>query len=194
MNVLISCCKFRGEVCFVYCLLAQHSLFINFSCLTSSLTVNDSRAKNYLWSFTPPSWIISFLGGSLEGKLFHKTTCLQNANSCEKKHLMIKKEKLSGNSVCGFWGFFGGFFFGGGGGRGLRRNWVCLCVCMCVNKPRQFSNDLQERLYYVHISWNSVVWRSHIRKSWMTSWAQMKTACFDILTYWVHYFVRICIS
>lgn len=55
MNVLISCCKFRGEVCFVYCLLAQHSLFINFSCLTSSLTVNDSRAKNYLWSFTPPS-------------------------------------------------------------------------------------------------------------------------------------------
>lgn len=41
MNVLISCCKFRGEVCFVYCLLAQHSLFINFSCLTSSLTVND---------------------------------------------------------------------------------------------------------------------------------------------------------
>lgn len=55
MNVLISCCKFRGEVCFVYCLLAQHSLFINFSCLTSSLTVNDQRAKNYLWSFTPPS-------------------------------------------------------------------------------------------------------------------------------------------
>lgn len=55
MNVLISCCKFRGEVCFVYCLLAQHSLFINFSCLTSSFTVNDQRAKNYLWSFTPPS-------------------------------------------------------------------------------------------------------------------------------------------
>lgn len=55
MNVLISCCTFRGEVCFVYCLLAQHSLFINFSCLTSSFTVNDQRAKNYLWSFTPPS-------------------------------------------------------------------------------------------------------------------------------------------
>lgn len=55
MNVLISCCKFRGEVCFVYCLLAQHSLFINFSCLTSSFTVNDQRAKNYLWSFTPQS-------------------------------------------------------------------------------------------------------------------------------------------
>lgn len=55
MNVLISCCTFRGEVCFVFCLLAQHSLFINFSCLTSSFTVNDQRAKNYLWSFTPPS-------------------------------------------------------------------------------------------------------------------------------------------
>lgn len=28
---------------------------------------------------------------------------------------MIKKEKLSGNSVRGFWGFFGGFFWGGEG-------------------------------------------------------------------------------
>lgn len=138
------------------------------------------------------------MGGSLEGKLFHQTTCLQNVNLSERKHLTIKKakkKKLSGNaqhqSVGGFWGVicfvFFIIFFGGQGV--LRGNGVCLCISMCVNKPRQFSNDLQERLYYVHTSWNSVAWRSHIRKSWMTSWAQMKTACFYILTYWVHYFV-----
>lgn len=134
------------------------------------------------------------MGGSLEGKLFHQTTCLQNVNLSERKHLMIKKAKKNYQAMLNIkvWEGFGGlfvlfwFFLGGGV---LRGNGVCLCISMCVNKPRQFSNDLQERLYYVHTSWNSVAWRSHIRKSWMTSWAQMKTACFYILTYWVHYFV-----
>lgn len=138
------------------------------------------------------------MGGSLEGKLFHQTTCLQNVNLSERKHLTIKKAKKNktirqcSTSKCGWvlgdylFCFF--IFFLRGGGV-LRGNGVCLCISMCVNKPRQFSNDLQERLYYVHTSWNSVAWRSHIRKSWMTSWAQMKTACFYILTYWVHYFV-----
>lgn len=135
------------------------------------------------------------MGGSLEGKLFHQTTCLQNVNLSERKHLTIKKAKkktyqamLNIKVWVGFGGLFVLFCFFWEGGV-LRGNGVCLCISMCVNKPRQFSNDLQERLYYVHTSWNSVAWRSHIRKSWMTSWAQMKTACFYILTYWVHYFV-----
>lgn len=134
------------------------------------------------------------MGGSREGKLFHQTTCLQNVNLSERKHLMIKKAKKNYQAMLnikvwvGFGGLFVLFWFFLGGGV-LRGNGVCLCISMCVNKPRQFSNDLQERLYYVHTSWNSVAWRSHIRKSWMTSWAQMKTACFFILTYWVHYFV-----
>lgn len=137
------------------------------------------------------------MGGSLEGKLFHQTTCLQNVNLSERKHLTIKKAKKKKNYQAmlnikvwvGFGGLFVLFFYFLGGEGVLRGNGVCLCISMCVNKPRQFSNDLQERLYYVHTSWNSVAWRSHIRKSWMTSWAQMKTACFYILTYWVHYFV-----
>lgn len=134
------------------------------------------------------------MGGSLEGKLFHQTTCLQNVNLSERKHLTIKKAKKKrqcSTSKCGcvLGGYLFCFFIFLGGEGVLRGNGVCLCISMCVNKPRQFSNDLQERLYYVHTSWNSVAWRSHIRKSWMTSWAQMKTACFYILTYWVHYFV-----
>lgn len=137
------------------------------------------------------------MGGSLEGKLFHQTTCLQNVNLSERKHLTSKKAKKKKNYQAmlnikvwvGFGGLFVLFFYFLGGEGVLRGNGVCLCISMCVNKPRQFSNDLQERLYYVHTSWNSVAWRSHIRKSWMTSWAQMKTACFYILTYWVHYFV-----
>lgn len=136
------------------------------------------------------------MGGSLEGKLFHQTTCLQNVNLSERKHLTIKKAKKNYQAMLNIkvWVGFGGlfvllFYFFLRGGGVLRGNGVCLCISMCVNKPRQFSNDLQERLYYVHTSWNSVAWRSHIRKSWMTSWAQMKTACFYILTYWVHYFV-----
>lgn len=135
------------------------------------------------------------MGGSLEGKLFHQTTCLQNVNLSERKHLTIKKATKKNYQAMlnikvwvGFGGLFVLFCFLGEGGV-LRGNGVCLCISMYVNKPRQFSNDLQERLYYVHTSWNSVAWRSHIRKSWMTSWAQMKTACFYILTYWVHYFV-----
>lgn len=69
--------------------------------------------------------------------------------------LKKQKKKLSGNaqhqSVGGFWGVicFVLVFWGGGV---LRGNGVCLCISMCVNKPRQFSNDLQERLYYVHTS------------------------------------------
>lgn len=138
------------------------------------------------------------MGGSLEGKLFHQTTCLQNVNLSERKHLTIKKAKKKKNYQAMLnikvWVGFGGlfvlfFYFFLRGGGVLKGNGVCLWISMCVNKPRQFSNDLQERLYYVHTSWNSVAWRSHIRKSWMTSWAQMKTACFYILTYWVHYFV-----
>lgn len=130
------------------------------------------------------------MGGSLEGKLFHQTTCLQNVNLSERKHLTIKKAKKKtirqcSTSKCGW--VLGGylfcfFYFFLRGGGVLKGNGVCLWISMCVNKPRQFSNDLQERLYYVHTSWNSVAWRSHIRKSWMTSWAQMKTACFYILT------------
>lgn len=69
-----------------------------------------------------------------------------------------KKKKLSGNaqhqSVGGFLGVicFVFFIFFWGGEGVLRGNGVCLCISMCVNKPRQFSNDLQERLYYVHTS------------------------------------------
>lgn len=67
------------------------------------------------------------MGGSLEGKLFHQTTCLQNVNLSERKHLTIKKAKkkkeLSGKaqhqSVGGFWGgylfCFFIFFLGGEG-------------------------------------------------------------------------------
>lgn len=99
------------------------------------------------------------MGGSLEGKLFHQTTCLQNVNLSERKHLTIKKAKKNYQPMLNIkvWVGFGGlfvlffyFFFRGGGV--LRGNGVCLCISMCVNKPRQFSNDLQERLYYVHTS------------------------------------------
>lgn len=74
------------------------------------------------------------MGGSLEGKLFHQTTCLQNVNLSERKHLTIKKakkKKLSGNaqhqSVGGFWGvicFVFLFFFEGG--RGVKGEWGLL--------------------------------------------------------------------
>lgn len=74
------------------------------------------------------------MGGSLEGKLFHQTTCLQNVNLSERKHLTIKKakkKKLSGNaqhqSVGGFWGvicFVILFFFEGG--RGVKGEWGLL--------------------------------------------------------------------
>lgn len=131
-------------------------------------------------------------GNSFIRQPVYKMLTLVRENTLRLKKQKKKTIRQCSISKCGW--VLGGylfcfvFFFLRGGGV-LRGNGVCLCISMCVNKPRQFSNDLQERLYYVHTSWNSVAWRSHIRKSWMTSWAQMKTACFYILTYWVHYFV-----
>lgn len=72
------------------------------------------------------------MGGSLEGKLFHQTTCLQNVNLSERKHLTIKKAKKKNYQAMlnikvwvGFGGLFVLFwvFFGG---KGVKGEWGLL--------------------------------------------------------------------
>lgn len=72
-------------------LLAQHSLFINFSCLTSSFTVNDYRAKKLSLVIYPSelnnqiSWGGSLGGISFLKQPFYKTLTLLRRPTAKKE-------------------------------------------------------------------------------------------------------------